>query len=60
MLDLGQTAETSKTRLGGVAEERYLFGYHRRRAVRGLLHRARGWLEYGETVPATHVFRGDA
>ena len=59
VLDLGQTAETSKTRLGGVPEERYLFGHHRSRALREVLERARGWLEYGETVPATHVFRAD-
>lgn len=57
VLDLGQTAETSKTRLGGVAEERHLFAFHRSRALRGLLGRARGWLEYSGTVPETHVFR---
>jgi len=56
VLDLGQTAETSKTRLGGVAEERHLFAHHRSRALRGMLGRARGWLEYTGTVPETHVF----
>jgi len=57
VFDLGQTAETSKTRFGGVTEERYLFGYHRNRALRGLLDRSRAWLEYTSTVPPTHVFR---
>lgn len=56
-VDLGQTAEISKTRAGGRPEEKYLFGYHRSRVVRGLLGRARPWIEYGTVVPETHVFR---
>ena len=59
IIDLGQTAETSKTRAGGTPESRYLFGYNRHRPVRALLDRFRNLIEYTESIPETHVFRLD-
>lgn len=59
VVDLGQTAEISKSRAGGRSEEKYLFGYHRSRVARELLGRARRWIEYTERVPEAHVFRGE-
>ncbi len=56
-VDLGQTAEVSKTRIGGRPVPRHLFGYHRARPVRTLLARHRALLEYGGTFPEAHVFR---
>jgi hypothetical protein len=56
-LDLGQTAEVPKARLGAVAIEKRLFGWHRWGAVRWALRRGRAWLEYPVRVPGANVFR---
>lgn len=56
-LDLGQTAEVPKARLGARAVEKRLFGWHRWAAVRWTLRRGRRWLEYPGRVPESHVFR---
>jgi hypothetical protein len=57
VIDLGQTAETPKTRLGGRIVEKGLFGWHHRAAVRFLLQRFRSLLQYHGRVPTVHVFR---
>ncbi len=57
VIDLGQTAEISKTRAGGVPEAKYLFGYNRHRSVRALLDRFRNLIEYNEAIPEAHVFK---
>jgi hypothetical protein len=59
-LDLGQTAEVPKTRLGGRLVEKGMFGWHRSRLVRALLRRFKGVLEYPRRVPDAHVFRVEA
>ncbi len=57
-LDLGQTAEVPKARLGARAHEARLFGWHRWGTARWMLRRGRRWLEYPRTVPDAHVFHG--
>ncbi len=56
-VDLGQTAEVGKTRMGGEPVSRHMFGYHRSRPVRALLRGFRGMLEYQASFPEAHVFR---
>ncbi|HOU54053.1 MAG TPA: GNAT family N-acetyltransferase [Myxococcota bacterium] len=55
-LDLGQTAEVPKMRLGGRCRDRRMFGWHRSAAVRWLVRRGRPWLEYRRVVPPAHPF----
>jgi hypothetical protein len=59
-LDLGQTAEVPKTRLGGSIVEKGMFGWHSNPVARHLLGIGRGLLEYRTTVPEAHVFRSAA
>ena len=56
-LDLGQTAEVPKTRLGGRLVEKSMFATHPSRIVQLLVQRGRGLLEYRRQVPQTHVFK---
>jgi hypothetical protein len=56
-LDLGQTAEVPKTRMGGKIIEKYMLGYHSNRGFRKLLAAGKGLLEYRAIVPEVHVFR---
>jgi len=56
-LDLGQTAEVPKTRMGGKIMEKYMLGYHSNRVIRRLLAMGKGLLEYRSTVPEAHVFK---
>jgi hypothetical protein len=57
-IDLGQTAEIPKTRLGGKAVERYMAGHHSNGLFNKLLDLGKGILEYSGTIPETHVFKG--
>lgn len=59
-LDLGQTAEVPKLRLGGRLAEKGMFGWHSNRALRGLLRVFRGAMHYRRRVPEAHVFARDA
>lgn len=59
LIDLGQTAEIPKTRLGGKVVEKYMLGYHSNWLVRKLLEAGRGILEYATTVSETHVFKDE-
>lgn len=56
-LDLGQTAEVPKTRLGGRCRDRRMFGWHRSAPVRWLIRRGKPWLEYRRPVAPAHPFR---
>jgi len=56
-LDLGQTAEIPKIRLGGKIMEKYMLGYHSNRAIRKLLVAGKSLLEYPGIVPEAHVFK---
>jgi hypothetical protein len=58
-LDLGQTAEVPKLRLGGKLQEKTMLGRHSSPVLRGVLHLGRGLLSYRRRVPAAHVFRRD-
>jgi len=55
-LDLGQTAEVPKVRLGGRCRERWMFGWHRRAALRWLLRKGAPWLQYRRPLPVAHPF----
>ncbi len=56
VIDLGQTAEVPKTRLGGVPRELYLFIYHRNKLLNFLLRKGAALLQYNRKIPATNVF----
>ena len=55
-LELGQTSYALKTRLGGVADPRWLFLKHRRRPVHETLRRCAGLLFPTASVPERRVF----
>ena len=57
IIDLGQTAEIPKTRLGGKVIEKYMFGTHSNWLVRDMLRIGKAFLEYSVSVPAHRVFR---
>ena len=57
IIDLGQTAEISKTRLGGKITEKWMLVHHSNWLVRKLLIAARYLLEYSQKFPETHVFK---
>jgi hypothetical protein len=57
LIDLGQTAEIPKMRLGGACEQRYLEGRHRNALVQQLLQAGQSWLVYQRDVPQTHVLK---
>jgi len=55
-IDLGQTAEVPKMRLGGTLLPKGMFGSHPARGVRVALRLGRPLLGYSRRLPATHVF----
>jgi len=57
IIDLGQTAEIPKIRLGGKVIEKFMLGYHSNLLLRNLLKAGKGMLEYSATVPEVHVFK---
>jgi hypothetical protein len=57
-IDLGQTAEVPKMRLGGACQTRHMGFTHGNPFLRFLLNHASGLLEYRRRVPEPHVFRG--
>lgn len=57
IIDLGQTAEIPKLRLGGQLVEKTMLAYHSNRFVRTLLKAGKSLLEYSATVDQTHVFK---
>ena len=56
-IDLGQTAEIAKTRLGGVLSDRRMFFYHRNPMVLSLLRLFRNVIAYTKTNKEPHVFK---
>ena len=56
-IDLGQSAEVPKMRLGGVPREKLMLAYHRRAIPRALLRAGMGVLSYRKRLPPAHVFR---
>jgi hypothetical protein len=57
-IDLGQSAEVPKMRLGGVAREKVMMGYHGNPLARTLIRLSKGLLSYNRRYPPTHVFAG--
>ncbi len=57
LIDLGQTAEIPKMRLGGNICEKHLIGYHSGFLFRKMLIAGSGFLEYKARFPETHVFK---
>ncbi|MFH1808813.1 MAG: GNAT family N-acetyltransferase [Pseudomonadota bacterium] len=58
-IDLGQTAEIPKMRLGGTLVEKHMFATHPSRVVQMMIARGSRFLEYRRQVPAVHVFKAD-
>ena len=56
-IDLGQTAEIPKLRLGGILVEKSMLGYHSNRAMRMILKAGQSLLEYSTVVGESHVFK---
>ena len=56
-IDLGQTAEIAKTRLGGVMSDRRMFFYHKNPVILGLLRLFRNVIAYTKTNEKHHVFK---
>lgn len=56
-LDLGQTAEVPKMRLGGQLVPKQMFLYHRNPILYWALERLKPFIRYKEAFPATHVFK---
>lgn len=56
-IDLGQTAEVPKTRLGATLIERKMFATHPSALLRGLITKASDLLIYKRQVPTPRVFR---
>lgn len=57
IIDLGQTAEIPKTRLGGIIEEKYMTSYHSNNLLNSLIRLGSGFLEYSRIVSKTNVFK---
>jgi len=57
MIDLGQSAEIPKMRLGGIPREKIMLGFHSRPVLRAILRAGIGVLSYRRHFPETHVFR---
>jgi len=59
-IDLGQTAEIPKLRLGGECQPLYLGATHSNTLYRSVLKRVTGLLGYRRQVPMHHVFGGSS
>jgi hypothetical protein len=56
-IDLGQTAEIPKVRMGGKVVSKTMLAYHSNPVIRKLLHAGKRYLEYNTVVKETHVFK---
>jgi hypothetical protein len=56
-IDLGQTAEIAKMRIGGTEDERMLFLYHKNTFLLFLFRLFKGFLEYSTVQSKFHVFK---
>ena len=59
-IDLGQSAEVPKMRLGGKPHEKIMLAYHHRPVPRALLRAGMGVLSYRDHFPGTCVFKEPA
>jgi hypothetical protein len=59
-IDLGQTAEIPKMKLGALPESRYMQAYHSNKIILFLLKKAERLLSYKRNVPQVHIFKTDA
>ncbi len=59
IIDLGQTAEIAKCRLGGKPEERRAFIYHRNPVIFNILKLFKSLLAYTKTNECSHVFKNE-
>lgn len=57
IIDLGQTAEIPKLRLGGKLVEKTMGGYHSNRILRKFMEAGKSLLEYSAVLKETHVFK---
>jgi len=57
ILDLGQTAETAKVRLGGMKEERRMFLYHKNPLILNALRPFKRFLTYSNYTENCNVFK---
>lgn len=58
-VDLGQTAEIAKLRLGGETSERKMFLYHRNKKIMRILRLFRNMINYKNKRPEHHVFKSE-
>ncbi len=56
-IDLGQSAEVPKMRLGGRPQEKVMLAYHSRVIPRTMLRAGMGILSYRDRVPESCVFK---
>ncbi|MGQ1786639.1 hypothetical protein [Saccharicrinis sp. GN24d3] len=56
LIDLGQTAEIPKMRLGGEIDERHMFLYHNKKVIMGLLRIFQKQISYNHISKKTKVF----
>lgn len=57
IIDLGQTTETIKQKLGGTLKPMYICHFHRNRIIRSLMKRAMPLLGYTAPMTRYHVFK---
>jgi hypothetical protein len=57
LIDLGQTAEIPKLRLGGKLVEKTMLGYHSNRVMRKLMTSGKSLLEYTAEMEESRVFK---
>lgn len=58
-VDLGQTAEIAKLRMGGETSERKMFLYHHNRQIMRILRLFSNMINYKNRSPEHHVFRNE-
>lgn len=59
LLDLGQTAEVAKSRVGAVPEERLMFMYHKNPVFNLLLKLFKNFITYSAKPPVAMVFKSE-
>lgn len=59
LIDLGQTAEIAKSRVGAKPEERLMFMYHSNPLVLGIIRYFRNFITYSKKPPEAIVFKSD-
>lgn len=57
VIDLGQTSEETKMKLGAVLEKRYFYAHHSNKVLNAAVNVGKGLLEYKYQFPEFHVFK---